>query len=50
MKLEDKKKVTVRIYSVRQYGIVIGSHEGLIGMISPIRCLFSFTQNDTYPQ
>ncbi|WP_333650391.1 hypothetical protein [Lacrimispora sp.] len=31
MKLEDKKKVTVRIYPVRQYGIVTGSHEGLMG-------------------
>lgn len=50
MKLEDKKKVTVRIYPVRQYGIVTGSHEGLMGGIPPIRCLFSFTQNDTYPQ
>lgn len=31
MKLEDKKKVTVRTYLVRQYGIVIKSYESLIG-------------------
>ncbi|WP_367566892.1 hypothetical protein [Lacrimispora sp.] len=33
MKLLDKQKITVQIYPGRQFGIVIGSHEGLIGIL-----------------
>ena len=33
MKLLDKQKVTVQVYPGRQFGIVIGSHEGLIGIL-----------------
>ncbi|MEY8357055.1 hypothetical protein AALB39_27440 [Lachnospiraceae bacterium 54-53] len=33
MKLEDKKKVTVQVYPGRQFGTVIGSNDGLIGIL-----------------
>ncbi|WP_367567765.1 hypothetical protein [Lacrimispora sp.] len=33
MKLKDKKKITVQVYPGRQFGLVIGSHEGLIGVL-----------------
>jgi hypothetical protein len=33
MKLEPKKKVTVQVYPGRQYGTVIGSNDGLIGIL-----------------
>jgi hypothetical protein len=33
MKLEDKQKVVVQVYPGRQYGLMIGSYEGLIGLM-----------------
>lgn len=33
MKLEDKQKVVVQAYPGRQYGLMIGSYEGLIGLM-----------------
>ena len=33
MKLEDKQKVVVQVYLGRQYGLMIGSYEGLIGLL-----------------
>lgn len=33
MKLEDKKKIIVQIYPKRLLGIVIGSNDGLIGIL-----------------
>ena len=33
MKLEDKQKVVVQVYPGRQYGLIIGSYEGLIGLM-----------------
>lgn len=33
MKLEDKQKVVVQVYPSRQYGLMIGSYEGLIGLM-----------------
>ena len=33
MKLEDKQKVIVQVYPGRQYGLMIGSYEGLIGLL-----------------
>lgn len=33
MKLEDKQKVVVQVYPGRKFGIVIGSYEGLIGIL-----------------
>lgn len=36
MKLEDKQKVVVQIYPGRKFGIVIGSNDGLIGILLDI--------------
>lgn len=36
MKLEDKQKVVVQVYPGRKFGIVIGSNEGLIGILLDI--------------
>lgn len=33
MKLEDKKKIVVQIYPGRKFGTVIGSNDGLIGIL-----------------
>ena len=33
MKLKDKKKVTVQVFPGRRFGVMIGSHEGLIGIL-----------------
>ncbi|GLB33070.1 hypothetical protein LAD12857_49930 [Lacrimispora amygdalina] len=33
MKLEDKQKVTVQIYPGRKFGTMIGSNDGLIGIL-----------------
>lgn len=33
MKLEDKQKVFAQVYPDRQYGLMIGSYEGLIGFL-----------------
>ncbi len=33
MKLKDKRKVTVQVYPGRRFGLLIGSHEGLIGIL-----------------
>lgn len=33
MKLKDKQKVVVQFYPGRQYGLMIGSCEGLIGLL-----------------
>lgn len=33
MKLEDKQKVTVQVYPGRKFGTMIGSDDGLIGIL-----------------
>lgn len=33
MKLEDKQKVVVQVYPGRKFGTVIGSNDGLIGIL-----------------
>ncbi len=33
MKLLDKQKVTVQVYPVRKFGTMIGSNDGLIGIL-----------------
>lgn len=33
MKLEEKQKVTVQVYPGRKFGTVIGSNDGLIGIL-----------------
>ena len=33
MKLEDKQKVTVQVYPGRKFGTMIGSNDGLIGIL-----------------
>ena len=33
MRLEDKQKVVVQVYPGRKFGTVIGSYEGLIGIL-----------------
>ena len=33
MKLEDKQIITVQVYPSRQFGTVIGSNDGLIGIL-----------------
>ncbi|MFV0240750.1 MAG: hypothetical protein ACK5H4_12030 [Lacrimispora sphenoides] len=33
MKLEDKKKIVVQVYPGRKFGAVIGSNDGLIGIL-----------------
>lgn len=33
MKLEDKQKIVVQVYPGRKFGTVIGSYEGLIGIL-----------------
>ncbi|MDR7812056.1 hypothetical protein [Lacrimispora sp.] len=33
MKLEAKKKIIVQVYPGRKFGIVIGSNDGLIGIL-----------------
>lgn len=33
MKLKDKQKITVQVYPGRRFGVMIGSHEGLIGIL-----------------
>jgi hypothetical protein len=33
MKLEDKQKVVVQVYPGRKFGLMIGSYEGLIGIL-----------------
>lgn len=33
MKLEDKQKVVVQVYPGRKLGVMIGSYEGLIGIL-----------------
>ncbi|MGL6217220.1 MAG: hypothetical protein ACRC36_04240 [Lacrimispora sphenoides] len=33
MKLEDKKKIVVQVYPSRKFGTVIGSNDGLIGIL-----------------
>jgi hypothetical protein len=33
MKLEDKQKIVVQVYPGRKFGLVIGSYEGLIGIL-----------------
>lgn len=36
MKLEDKEKVVAQVYPSRKFGIVIGSNDGLIGILLDI--------------
>lgn len=36
MKLEDKQIITVQVYPSRKFGIVIGSNDGLIGILLDI--------------
>lgn len=33
MKFEGKQKVVVQVYPGRKFGLVIGSYEGLIGIL-----------------
>lgn len=33
MRLEDKQKVVVQVYPGRKFGLMIGSGEGLIGIL-----------------
>ena len=33
MKLEDKQKITVQVYPGRKFGTMIGSNDGLIGIL-----------------
>lgn len=33
MKLEEKQTITVQVYPGRKFGIVIGSNDGLIGIL-----------------
>ena len=33
MKLEDKQKVVVQVYPGRKFGLMIGSYDGLIGIL-----------------
>lgn len=33
MKLEEKQKVTVQVYPGRKFGTMIGSNDGLIGIL-----------------
>ena len=33
MKLLDKQKITVQVYPGREFGIMIGSNDGLIGIL-----------------
>ncbi|WP_313184863.1 hypothetical protein [Lacrimispora sp.] len=33
MRLEDKKKIVVQVYPGRRFGTVIGSNDGLIGIL-----------------
>lgn len=33
MKLEEKQKVTVQVYPSRKFGTMIGSNDGLIGIL-----------------
>jgi len=33
MKLKDKQKITVQVYPGRKFGIMIGSNDGLIGIL-----------------
>jgi hypothetical protein len=33
MRFEDKQKVVVQVYPGRKFGVVIGSYEGLIGIL-----------------
>lgn len=33
MKLEDKQIITVQVYPERKFGIMIGSNDGLIGIL-----------------
>jgi hypothetical protein len=36
MKLEDKQKIVVQVYPSRKFGIVIGSNDGMIGILLDI--------------
>jgi hypothetical protein len=33
MRLQDKQKVVVQVYPGRKFGLMIGSYEGLIGIL-----------------
>lgn len=33
MKLEDKQKVVIQVYPGRKFGIVMGSYDGLVGIL-----------------
>lgn len=36
MKLEDRQKVVIQVYPGRKFGVVIGSNDGMIGILLDI--------------